>query len=571
MDQNPYVPMDDPDLPKMTDEELAQSLSHRTPTEDLDLELARALQAQEDEESRPSLTTAPIAPRKQSLSVAKPQVKSLYERFVNSVSSLVAGVSDSQESEELTRRRNRVEVFKQKRDRQNATVFNVVEIGLPPLVDDFFVVSLPDGAHAAFRVEDGLKMQVEPMGFPFDGERQVRGGDMPAENEEEQQDAFLDYYRFNPSEVEMQIPIIPGPRPLGGMEMCAKPEGVFMKWALFGVNTEQDLRLLDFEQLPRAGDLIVMVGDTPTPSLEILNQYVSSVSTGSKVLVRALRKSIPIVRCPAGHALVLDDPRAEIESECHGCLANWGRHHCAECAFSLCPRCFAMIFDQSKARYPIPVNNDHEFKEAPLAVRLQFSQLDVGLKVLVYWHTTAEWWIGQIESYDPVKGHVVVYEERNGKLCRETIANFAVREYRILTECTLMNLVATFHDMTLGPTGGTATGASATGAVSYREPVSFCETGSVVRDANEEKHDDSAVVEKMAAAPSAAAPPVDDSFVLNDDEASMVLELLRGQQAVGDNLMYGDETPSLSPLKSKPLINAKPGIVEEDEDDDGPP
>jgi hypothetical protein len=199
----------------------------------------------------------------------------------------------------------------------------------------------------------------------------------------------------------------------------------------------QEMEVLETQHLICAGDLIVQVAETPTPSMEALRSMLASIPIGTKVLVRVLRKSTPLVRCPMGHMLRLDDPRANLEAECDSCRSNFGRHHCVQCGFSLCWPCFQLIYAHSKARFPQPVNNDHEFTEAPRSSVLSFSPADVGVNVIIYWFTTAEWWIGQIESFDHLKGHTVVYEERNGKKCKEIIPDFSVREYRILTHCVL--------------------------------------------------------------------------------------------------------------------------------------
>jgi len=446
---------------------------------DRDEELALALAMAMDEENdgneevppppppRPARSQVPpeIAPRKQSIDPAG-IAQSMFDRIM----STFRGRSSSSDNKE--ERRARVQRYKEKIMRQSTQVYNVMEVIVPDFTrTNTFLVLKPDGTVSMIVVPD--MWQHPPFYLTFDGEPLMKGPPRILD-ENEQMSAFLDYYRFDPIEIEAQLEIIPGPRPLGGLELVSQPEGVFVRWGVLplpkseprslfndnlyaeGSDDEEDdemgeTEVLETQNLVKAGDLIVQVGSAPTTSLESLRSLLSSFPVGSRVEVRVLRKPPPTVRCPMGHTLKLDDPRASLEAECDSCRANFGRHHCVECGFSLCWPCFQIIYNHSKARSPVPVNNDHDFTEAPRTTRVTFTPADVGLKVLIYWYTTAEWWIGQVESFDPAKGHVMVYEERNGTMCRETIPDFSKREYRILTHCVLNSeAVESFHAATLG-------------------------------------------------------------------------------------------------------------------------
>jgi hypothetical protein len=67
--------------------------------------------------------------------------------------------------------------------------------------------------------------------------------------------------------------------------------------------------------------------------------------------------------------------------------------------------------------------------------RLTFSNFDKGTKIRIYWHTTGEWWLGEIASYHPSRGHEIVYEEGSGEnrqFSKQTIADMNKHVYKVL-------------------------------------------------------------------------------------------------------------------------------------------
>jgi hypothetical protein len=451
--------------------------------EELALALAMAMEEEENyqeesgERPRRSSTHPPLPPPASVRNLVAPPQKanvdtasvahSMFERIM----STFRGKSTTP-AEKVEAKRARDAKLKERLTRQATVVLNIMEVVVPDfMTTENFLIMKPDGTVS--RIHVPIPFQHPPFQVTFEGEPLIKSPPRILE-ESEQNSAFVDYYRFSPIEIEAEVDIIPGPRPLGGLELISQAEGVFVKWGVFplppspqtrdadeddydnedGLSADdhfQEMDIFETQNLICAGDLIVQVGDTATTSLEQLRLQIATLHLGSKVLVRVLRKPPPTVRCPMGHPLHLDDSRAALAKECDSCLTNFGRHHCVECGFSLCWPCYQIIYNHSKARFPRPVNNDHEYTEAPRTTRLTFSDADIGTKVLIFWYTTAEWWIGQIESFDEFKGHTVVYEERNGEKCREIIPNFEVREYRILTHCVLNESpVQPFHSSTLG-------------------------------------------------------------------------------------------------------------------------
>ena len=447
------------------DEELALALAmEEEEREQLD-ELELEYQQLRDQQIRREIPQKVPPPKKKQVEPSGP-AQSMFDRIVSTFRGRSVSTEKQLENEQ------KVLKAKQRLDRQRTLVFNTMEVLIPDFIatEDFMIMK-PDGSVEKIHVPS--RQQHPPFQITYDGEPQVRGSPRILEDSE-QYEAFLHYYRFNPLEIEADVQILSGPRPLGGLELISQEEGVFVKWGVlplpgtrkrsFPDDIEDDDERDDEDQLPSlhvesfdttrilcAGDLIVKIGEEQINSLDMLRPLIASHSPGSKVHVRALRKPAPVVRCPQGHSLKLDDPRVPFEIECASCMANFGRYSCAECEFSLCRNCFSLIYARSKARFPRPVNNDHEYTEAPSNTRLTFSEADVGTKLLVFWYTTGEWWIGQVESYHPNRGHVIVYEERNGNMCRETVSNFTFREYRILTHCVLgSSRVQPFHKQIFG-------------------------------------------------------------------------------------------------------------------------
>lgn len=455
-------------------------------------------------------------------------------------------------------------------DRQHATAFNCIRVVVPEGPrGPAFEVRTPDGA--SVRVErastrgPGSAVLVaydgEPLtpydACPFDDEAEPPQNPPPAASAgtEEREQAFLAYYRFRPFEVETQVTIGMGARPLGGCKLVEGDEGVFVASAVVPYAEDDAIGL---GHALRAGDLLTSLGGDPVESLAKLREHAAARPLGSKVTVRALRVPGPMVRCPQGHMLRKEwaDAAAPLEA-CLMCKSQFGRHRCAQCAYELCPACFWRVYRSSKVRRPVPVNNAGPLREAKPGADLLFSPVDVGAIVLVFWYSTGEWWVGQIADFDPSRGHTVVYETPAGGVAREVIYDMSLREYRVLADAPLRSPVPGFRRTHMpsvtsaetphvgGDVVGALGGVSGEGGHGEGEEGSLVEVGGVPAEAP--LHDvfaasgDARGGEAEAEATAEAPPPAPqsaecdtvplsegDTVPLSEDDMAL-LEKLRGQ------------------------------------------
>jgi hypothetical protein len=352
------------------------------------------------------------------------------------------------------RRQRRVDRYVARKQRELADEFNVFPITVPelPIVintntneqpnnnnsnSDSFIVRTPDSGSIVLSRAATLGPGTV-IWIPYDGEPIIPTSTTNTELTLEEiardrENAFLDYYRFNPSEIETNVTIVMGDRPLGGCKLIEQIEGVFVSSAVISCTDPTTIHQL------RGGDLLVSCNGQPIESLGKLLSIVTSNRLGSTVTIRALRARPPFVRCPLGHWMRRIDEVRSLDPvrECNKCKRTWGKFSCEECQYEMCGPCYHQVWCASKPRRPIPVNNTQPFIEAPVGTMLSFSDKDVGTKVLLFWYSTGEWWLGQITAWDQGRGHTVRYETLDGGMAQETIYDFEVREYRVLLEAEL--------------------------------------------------------------------------------------------------------------------------------------
>jgi hypothetical protein len=193
-----------------------------------------------------------------------------------------------------------------------------------------------------------------------------------------------------------------------------------------------------------AEDVIVAVNDKAVQSAAEVQAALAALAEGDWCALRLLRRSPPPKqRCPADHALEpagLDQP-LQLGAHCNRCqkslFSSRVVHRCDECDWALCDHCFrsayANLNSERNANEGEPAWAS-EYEEA-FGQRLSFSVADRGAKLRVYWDTTGQWWLGEVLSYAPERGHEVVYEETAGghtRLSKQTIKDMAKRTYKVL-------------------------------------------------------------------------------------------------------------------------------------------
>ncbi|GBG28120.1 Hypothetical Protein FCC1311_043432 [Hondaea fermentalgiana] len=112
-------------------------------------------------------------------------------------------------------------------------------------------------------------------------------------------------------------------------------------------------------------------------------------------------------------------------------------HRCGECDWALCDECFQRTFEamnsgeNANRGEPEWANRYQESYGA----KLSFSTFDKGTKLRIYWHTTGEWWLGEVANYQPGRGHEIIYEEGSGptkQMSKQTIPDISVYTYKVL-------------------------------------------------------------------------------------------------------------------------------------------
>ena len=443
-------------------------------------------------------------------------------------------------------------------DRQHATVLNAIRVVVPEgPAGSAFEVRTPDGTSVRV-ARSSTRGPGSALIVPYDGEPLTAYDACSFDDEaeagsplaaEEREAAFLAYYRFRPFEVETQVTVAMGARPLGGCKLVEGDEGVFVASAVVPYTEDDPVGL---GHALRAGDLLTSFNGEPVESLAKLREQIAARPLGSKVTVRALRVPGPLVRCPQGHMLRKEWVGYGAPETCVMCKSNFGRHRCAQCAYELCPTCFWRVYRSSKVRRPAPVNSDAgSLRETRPGTDLLFSAVDVGTILLVFWYSTGEWWVGQVADFDPARGHTVVYETPAGGVAREVIYDMSLREYRVLAEAPLRSPVPGFRrthmpSVTSSETPhASADVAGALAAAAAPPPPSRDESGlAAVFDADarglaRERDDEG---RPAAAAASTTTPErgepgagdaaeggeVDEAIPLSEDEMAL-LDKLRGQ------------------------------------------
>lgn len=193
-----------------------------------------------------------------------------------------------------------------------------------------------------------------------------------------------------------------------------------------------------------ADDVIVSVNGEAVVCRKDFERILATVEVGGYISLGILRKSPPPVqRCPAGHPLLDVGPRDPLPlgSVCNRCsrrLFDVAKvHRCTECDWALCDECYQGTFEAMNsgvnANRGAPEWADRY--EESFGAKLSFSTFDKGTKLRIYWHTTGEWWLGEVSSYQPGRGHEIVYEEGSGpnkQMSKQTIPDISLYTYKVL-------------------------------------------------------------------------------------------------------------------------------------------
>jgi len=195
-----------------------------------------------------------------------------------------------------------------------------------------------------------------------------------------------------------------------------------------------------------ADDVVVNANGEPVQSKRDLEIILEAVPVGEYVTLGLLRKSpSPIQRCPAGHPLVETGARDPLPfgSTCNRCERGLFSipkvYRCAECDWSMCDSCHESIFANMNTGRNANRGDPEWAKdyEEAFGKTLNFNIFDKGTKLRIYWHTTGEWWLGEVMSYDSDRGHEILYEEGTGEakqLSKQSIRDLSLYTYRVLTK-----------------------------------------------------------------------------------------------------------------------------------------
>ncbi|KAH9253171.1 hypothetical protein BASA81_008853 [Batrachochytrium salamandrivorans] len=384
------------------EEDAAAAAAAEAPQTNEDRDLALSLL---DEPAPPTLLTlTPMKP-----SVPEPQEPAFFSRFVSSLyslpnvfqlSSLPAAPSAPVSAP--------IKVTKM----EILEVMQLPEIATIPHQqphNELIVVLKPDGSPPEQVYLPLTQQQFQPVCLPYSGLDLVPN---------ECGDGLVDFYSLKPEEIF--IPVFSLETLKYGLELIERSQGVFIRSGCSADPTFASTKL-------RGGDLLVEVANRfPIANLGdltmALQEWEALGECEDLIELRVLRKPTFVARCPnAGHAL--KEPKHAIHrDECFKCHNHWAFVTCEECQFSLCKECFIKV---EHARNHPPMG----YVEVSNPSRLSFSELDVGMIVLVFWPNLLQWAVGRIEAYDLVKGHMVLYPEFQS---REMVLNFGLREYRVL-------------------------------------------------------------------------------------------------------------------------------------------
>jgi len=403
------------------DAELAAALAMEMAEEAAMIEAAERDQEDEAEQTAPVITVPPPSPPQPSENAVLGGVRSMLNRLVATIT------GDDPHQDEILDRQRRIDAARSRHFLLQTRVLNALEVQIPEdcRISGEIYVSAPDGSLARYELDPALAPGDWVLAL-YEGHDLVTGaGTLSGTDQVVDAAAALDFYRFHPAEVECEsVPVNLGARCLGGAELVQRREGVFVQWAMCG----QDTGL-------RGGDLVVSVADEAVESLAALQRFLQVIKLGSRLPVRVLRRPGIVVRCPNGHATRPREAASDFPPVCLRCEQAWACVGCAECAFALCSDCAWAQHRLSTMRFPVPMNApDDGVQLLPFGARLSFSERDVGQRLVVFWFATGQWWLGEVLDYEDDKGHTVEYAETGGRKSREIVANFQVREYRLVAD-----------------------------------------------------------------------------------------------------------------------------------------
>mmetsp|Transcript_11846 Transcript_11846/g.13723 ORF Transcript_11846/g.13723 Transcript_11846/m.13723 type:complete len:473 (-) Transcript_11846:2235-3653(-) len=201
------------------------------------------------------------------------------------------------------------------------------------------------------------------------------------------------------------------------------------------------------ESMLQADDILVSVNGKPVAKQKELEDILQSgglSEIGTAVTLGILRKSPPLTqRCPQGKELVkiaLDSDNELLKNDLHckkcdidvwNSNSNIGAYACRSCLWTLCDKCFRELNENLMSEKN--ANNTlwaKDYEEA-FGVKLQSNNTDIGKRVRIYWHSTGEWWLGEVTDFNQEHGHTIVYSEGE-TLSKEVIENISNREYKVL-------------------------------------------------------------------------------------------------------------------------------------------
>jgi len=211
------------------------------------------------------------------------------------------------------------------------------------------------------------------------------------------------------------------------------------------------------ESMLKADDIIVSANDRPISTQKDLHEILRSENLcelGSAVTLSILRKLPPVMlRCPQGKELlrlsfdtVMNTGMIRQDLRCKICNQSaWESksksgiqaYACKDCLWTLCNECLQRLnsnmMSNKNANEPPP--NWSSSVEESLGEKLSFDESDIGRRIRIFWHSTGDWWLGEVSAYSADHGHTIEYPEGD-RLSKEVVPNMQTREYRVLKTLT---------------------------------------------------------------------------------------------------------------------------------------
>ena len=171
---------------------------------------------------------------------------------------------------------------------------------------------------------------------------------------------------------------------------------------------------------------------------------VQNIPPGDHILLSILRKSQPpIQRCPLLHNLQLLSVQQcmSFYPKCYRCRKKFVNvfsiRGCLKCGCLVCGECYYRLYEKLNSciisNFPLPDWAD--LYEEKFGKLLRFDSLDKGTHLKIFWESTGEWWLCEILSYVPNRGHEVLYEEGTGenrRFSKQIIEDMKKYSYKVL-------------------------------------------------------------------------------------------------------------------------------------------